>query len=114
MSKRNTRHLHKFYDADEAGPVEAPMARRRRMSEKADGVGITMEVERSNTAKHLERAAKRLKSMPADQRVLKVPQWNMGKAASAMRKAGVSGVVSNLSGTRKQRVSGKPRQGFHS
>lgn len=113
MSRRNSRELHKFYDADEQGPVEARSARRRRMTEKAEGVGITMEVERSNAANHLERAAKRLKSMPADQRVLKVPQWNMGKAAAAMRKAGVSGVVSNLSGTRKQRVSAKQRQSFH-
>lgn len=113
MSKRSVRHLHKFYDADESGPIEAPMARRRRMTAKAENAGSMMEVERSNSAKHLERAAKRLKSMPADQRILKVPQWNMGKAASAMRKAGVSGMVTNLSGTRRQKVGGKQRQGLH-
>ncbi len=107
MSRRNARHLHKFYDVDADGPVESAKARRRRLDAKAGSGAGGIEVERSKTAKHLERAAKRLKTLPADQRVLKVPQWNMPEAVSAMRKAGVNGMVSNLCGSRKMRVRSK-------
>lgn len=107
MSRRNARHLHKFYDADSEGPVEAALARRRRLDAQAGDYGDSIEVERSDNPAHLERAAKRLRTSSDPQRVLKVPQWNMAKAAEAMRKAGVSGVVSNLSGTRKRKVNAK-------
>ncbi len=107
MSKRNRGHLHKFYDADAEGPIEAAAARRRRLDDIADGGPAGAEVERSDSITHLERAAKRLKMLPCADRVLRVPQWNMKLAAEAMRKAGVAGTVSNLSGTRKRKVAVK-------
>ena len=42
-------------------------------------------------------------------RVLYVPQWDMAKAELAMRKAGVTGAVSNLCGTRRKVVKGGRR-----
>lgn len=91
-----------------APPQEAPAARRRRLNKAAkDGKAATV-VDRSGAVVHLERAAKSLKHACAEQRVLRVPQWDMKRAAEAMRKAGVSGVVSNLSGTRKMKV--RPRR----
>ncbi len=107
MSRRHTRHLHKFYDADAEGPVEPAQARRRRLDADAKDGKKAIQIERSPTPACLERAAKRLKSARAEHRVLKVQQWHMKKAAEAMRKAGVTGVVSNLSGTRKTRVDGR-------
>jgi hypothetical protein len=65
------------------------------------------EIDRNGSLARLERAAKRLKHTRAAERVLAVPQWNMDKAVEAMRRAGVSGVVTNLCGTRKQRVERK-------
>ncbi len=107
MSRRNTRHLHKFFDADAEGPIEAVQARRRRFDAKSPDGKSAVQVDRSGTPANLERAAKKLKSAHATHRVLKVPQWHMKGAIKAMRKAGVSGVVSNLSGTRTQRVGGR-------
>ncbi len=107
MSRRHTRHLHKFYDADADGPVEAAQARRRRLDAGAKDGKTVVQIERSPTPACLERAAKRLKSARAETRVLKVQQWHMKRAEEAMRKAGVTGVVSNLSGTRKMRVDSK-------
>ena len=53
-------------------------------------------------------AAKRLKHVKAEDRVLYVPQWDMARAEIAMRKAGVNGAVSNLCGSQRKRVkSGK-------
>lgn len=104
MSRRHMRHLHKFFDADAEGPVESVQARRRRLKAAAKDGKKAVQIERSPTAACLERAAKRLKTAGAEHRVLKVQQWHMKKAEEAMRKAGVTGVVSNLSGTRTKRV----------
>jgi len=83
--------------------LEAPRARRRRLKSRS-GERKVQEVDRSASLAHLERAAKRLKMVHASERVLVVPQWNMEKAIEAMKRAGVSGVVQNLCGTKKQRV----------
>lgn len=87
---------------------EPPLARRRRMKQKAKEKRV-LEVDRSGSARQLERAAKRLKSMPARDRVLHVPQWDMEKAVAAMKQAGVSGSVRNLCNTRQQRVKVRRR-----
>ena len=87
---------------------EAPRARRRRLKSRAADRRVK-EVDRNTSLARLERAAKRLKSAHASERVLSVPQWNMDKAVEAMKRAGVSGVVTNLCGTRKQRVETKQR-----
>ncbi len=105
------RRFNASLDWDDAGfyaAGEAPRARRRRMSERAAD-RRACEIDRSQTLSGLERAAKRLRSSRAAERVLAVPQWNMDKAAAAMRNAGVSGVVTNLCGSRRQRVESKRR-----
>lgn len=93
-------------DDDQPQITEPKRARRRRMDAKAADRQAT-EIDRSSKVVCLERAAKRLRCAHASERVLSVPQWNMDKAAEAMRRAGVSGVVTNLCGTRKRRVSAK-------
>jgi len=89
---------------DEPVLVEPAAARRRRLTLASKDGKKVQEVDRSGSLAHLERAAKRLKHVKAEDRVLRVPQWDMEKAASAMRKAGVSGAVSNLCGTRSKRI----------
>ncbi len=88
---------------------EAPRARRRRLKARS-GERRVQEVDRSESVVNLERAAKRLKVAHASERVLVVPQWNMEKAVEAMKRAGVSGVVTNLCGTKKQRVAAAARR----
>lgn len=96
-------------DWDEFGDevvCEARRARRRRHSaQEADRQA--QEIDRSDSVAHLERAAKRLRHAHASERVLSVPQWNMNKAVAAMKRAGVSGVVTNLCGTRKMKVKAR-------
>jgi hypothetical protein len=104
-----TRRSHRPLSGDEVGLdfrafAEAPRARRRRLKARSSGRRAE-EVDRSGSLNHLERAAKRLKAARAAERILVVPQWNMDKAVEAMRRAGVTGVVTNLCGTRKQRVA---------
>lgn len=102
-----------FQDAD-APPdnlvyFEPDRIRRRRCAERKREELRAEEIDRTGSARHLERAAKRLKHVNAVDRVLYVPQWDMAKAEMAMRKAGVSGAVSNLCGTRRKIVSGARR-----
>jgi hypothetical protein len=96
------------FDAELEALIEAPRARRRRLKAREANRKVK-EIDRSASVSKLERAAKRLKTVRASERVLSVPQWNMDKAVEAMKHAGVSGVVTNLCGTRKQKVvSRKP------
>jgi hypothetical protein len=83
---------------------EPDLARRRRYAEREREEYWAEETDRTGSVRHLERAAKRLKHVHAADRVLYVPQWDMAKAELAMRKAGVSGAVSNLCGTRRKLV----------
>lgn len=86
---------------------EPALARRRRLAEQARDGKKAEEIDRTGSVKHLERAAKRLKHMKGEDRVLYVPYWDMAKAEEAMRKAGVRGAVSNLCGSQKKRVNGR-------
>ena len=83
---------------------EPGLARRRRLAERAKDGKKAEEIDRSGSVGHLERAAKRLKHVKAEDRVLYVPQWDMEKAEEAMRRAGVTGAVSNLCGSQRKRV----------
>lgn len=87
---------------------EPDLVRRRRHAKRRRDAEPAEEVDRSGSARHLERAAKRLKHVDAADRILYVPQWDMAKAEQAMRKAGVAGAVSNLCGS-KRRVVGSGR-----
>lgn len=83
---------------------EKPAARRRRLSAKTKSTKRTIEVDRSGSVRQLERAAKRLRAAKVSERILRVPQWDMDAAVVAMRHAGVTGVVTNLCGSRRVRV----------
>lgn len=84
---------------------EPPAARRRRLKEQKTKRGKrALEVDRSGSLKHLERAAKRLRQADASERVLCVQHWNLDLAMEAMRRAGVTGVVTNLCASEQRRV----------
>ncbi len=89
--------------------VEPDAERRRRLAERAKDGKKALEIDRSGSVTHLERVAKRLKHVKAEDRVLYVPQWDMGKAEAAMRRAGVRGAVSNLCGSQRKRVKVQAR-----
>ena len=101
-----------FYDQVEGGALdtiymhEPLLARRRRLAAEAKDGKKACEFDRTGSDKSLERAAKRLKHVKAEDRVLYVPQWDMAKAEIAMRRAGVNGAVSNLCGSQRKRVKG--------
>jgi hypothetical protein len=105
----------RFYDHidDPFGSIymgEPALARRRRLAAEEKEHKKAQEWDRTGSDKSLERAAKRLKHVKAEDRVLYVPQWDMAKAEAAMRKAGVNGAVSNLCGSQIKRVyCGKQR-----
>lgn len=99
----------RFFQEADAPPdnlvyFEPDLARRRRFAEREREERRAEEIDRSGSSRHLERAAKRLKHVNAVDRILYVPQWDMAKAELAMRKAGVTGAVSNLCGTRRKIV----------
>jgi hypothetical protein len=89
---------------------EPPLARRRRLKqEKSRQRKRAVEVDRSGSVGHLERAAKRLKHADANERVLCVQHWNLDKAIRAMQRAGVDGVVTNITASELRRVSARQR-----
>lgn len=83
---------------------EPALARRRRLAQEARDAKRAEAIDRTGSVKHLERAAKRLKHMKAEDRILYVPHWDMDMAEEVMRKAGVNGAVSNLCGSQRKRV----------
>jgi hypothetical protein len=89
--------------------VEPDAARRRRLAQRAKDGKKALEIDRSGSLVHMERAAKRLKHMKAEDRILFVPQWDLSKAESAMRRAGVRGAISNLCGSQRKRVNARVR-----
>ena len=105
MARKSSRPLHEAdFDSGFGAVAEPGRARRRRLKAQAAAGRRAQQVDRSASVAGLERAAKRLKAMGAADRVLSVPQWNMEKAVEAMRRAGVSGLVTNLCGTQRVRV----------
>lgn len=89
---------------DNVVPFEPALARRRRLAQQAKDGKKALQVDRTGSERHLERAAKRLRHVKAIDRILYVPQWDMAKAEAAMRRAGVRGAVSNLCGSQRKRV----------
>lgn len=64
-----------------------------------------VEIERSSGMAALVKAAERLRVSAKSQKVLVVPAHSMKRATTAMVKAGVSGTVRNISGTRREYVA---------
>ena len=90
--------------AGRGGRTEVPLPGGRRLDALTKGGGRATEVERSGTKTGLDAAARRLKKAGTPQKVLQVPQKDMRAAANALRGAGISGTVKNLSGTKRRRV----------
>lgn len=91
--------------AREAGPKgrkEAPVRGGGRLDAATQRRAI--EVEISGAPSRLRQAARRLSASGKPQRVLVVPQTDFPKAREAMRRAGVSGTLRNLTGTRSSHV----------
>ncbi len=110
MTRSRVQRAFEGAEAFDALNFEEPaLARRRRLAEEAKERRRAEVVDRSGSIGRLERAAKRLKSLNADDRVLYVPHWDMEKAERAMKRAGVSGAVSNLCGSARKRVDGGGR-----
>ncbi len=86
------------------GKTEVSLSRNRRLDALTQSGNRATEVERSGSLKGLEKAARRLRDSGANQRVLQVPNQHLGLAAKAMRKAGVSGTVKNMGGTKRRSV----------
>ncbi len=99
----------RFFQEADAPPdnlvyFEPDRIRRRRYAERERDGRRAEEIDRSGSQRHLERAAKRLKHVEAADRILYVPQWDMAKAELAMKRAGVTGAVSNLCGSQRIRI----------
>lgn len=109
--RRRKRRLsdHIDFAHDNVFLFEPALARRRRLAQHAKDGKKALETDRTGSPRHLERAAKRLRHVKAVDRVLFVPQWDMAKAELAMRRAGVSGAVSNLCGSQRKRVRSRGR-----
>ena len=91
--------------AGKSGQTEKPLKGGRRLDAATKKRAI--EVERSGTQAGLEKAARRLKSSRKPQKVLQVPNPDMGKAAAAMRKVGVGGTVKNMGDTKRRSIPKK-------
>ncbi len=90
--------------AGPGGRTEVPLRGKQRLDALTKGGRRATEIERSGSTAGLNSAARRLKKSGAPQKVLQVPQKDMGSAAKAMRKAGICGTIKNMGGTKRWRV----------
>ena len=82
-----------------AGPkcrTEIPLRGKKRLDALTKGGRRATEIKRSGSPSGLNAAANRLKKSKAPQKVMQVPQNDMGSAAIALRKAGIGGTVRNM------------------
>jgi len=100
MTESKSHNTAKNKAAGENGQTEVPLPGNRRLDAMTESSKRATEIERSGNPALLEKAARRLASSGASQKVLQVPQNDMPEAAEAMRKVGVPGTVKNLSSTK--------------
>ena len=103
MPESPTHKAAKHRAAGKGGKTEVPIKGGQRLDATRKDTAI--EVERSG---NLDKAAARLKKSGKSQKVLVVPQKDMGPARAALRKAKIGGTVKNMSGTKVSRVQ-KPK-----
>ncbi len=89
----------KWRSAGRGGQVEVPLPSGRRLDALSRNGTWATEVETSGDVELMKLAAERLAESGAPQKVLKVPQRYMMRAAVALRQAGVSAWVRNMYGT---------------
>lgn len=90
--------------AGKGGRTEVKLPNRKILDALSASGKKATEVERSGTQRGLRSAAKRLKGSKASQKVLKVLQKDMSKAAAAMKLERVKGTVKNMGGTKRRSV----------
>ena len=95
--------------AGKGGQTEVHLPRKRRLDALTAGGSRATEIERSGDAAKLVKAARRLGASGAHLKTLKVPYRDIDAAATAMREAGVSGNVENLSGTKSRKVRARKK-----
>ena len=105
MSESNSHKRAKSKAAGKSGKTEVPISGNRRLDVSTSKKAV--EIERGGTQQSLEKAARRLKTSGKPQKVLQVPQKDMGNAAATMKKIGVSGTVKNMGGTQRRFVKKK-------
>ena len=108
MTESESHRRAKNKAAGKKGQTEVPLPGIRSLDALTSDGRKANEVERSGDPAKLQMAARRLKASKTPERALKVPQKDMEAAAAAMRAAGVSGDVTNLSGTKSREV--RPRK----
>jgi len=104
MSETRSHRRAKKRAAGRGGRTEVRLKGGKRLDALTKRGRRATEVERSGSTAGLTAAAKRLKRSGAPQKVLQVPQKDMGAAVTAMRKAGVGGTVKNMGSTKHWRV----------
>ena len=102
MAESQTHKRAKAQATGERGQTEKLLNGGRRL--RAASAKRATEVGRSGPAKTLQKAAQSLTSSRKTQKVLQVPEKDMGAATVAMRETGVGGTVKNMSGTRRRSV----------
>lgn len=104
MSETCSHRRAKRRAAGTGGRTEVSLPSGERLDALTKKGGRATEVERSGSSAGLALAARRLKKSRALQKVLQVPQKDMGKAVKAMQKVGISGTVKNMGATKHWRV----------
>jgi hypothetical protein len=114
MARSRTRGARSYGDSwggDFGALYEKPAARRRRLKqEKTKHRTRAVVIDRSGSERHLERAAKMLRSVDSHERVLVVQHWNVEKAVRAMERAGVTGMVTNICKSETRKVEARARR----
>jgi len=105
MSETMSHKRAKSKAAGKSGQTEVPIKGNRRVD--AMTPKRATEVERSGSSSGLVKAARRLRDSGKAQKVLQVPQKDMGKASDAMKKVNISGTVKNIKGSKSRHIKKK-------
>lgn len=104
MAETSSHKRAKSAAAGRSGRQEVALSHNRRLDALTASGKRATEVERSGTHQGQYAAARRLKASGASQKVLQVPQQDMGMAYKAMKNVGVKGTVKNMSSTKNRSV----------
>lgn len=105
MAEKSTHERMKTKMAEKTGKKEVPIKGGMRLDVMTRHKAV--EIERSKSMSSLKKAATRLEKSGKSQKLLVVPQTSMKSAREAMRAVGVSGTVSNISGTQRSYVAAR-------
>ena len=104
MAETNAHKRAKNKAAGSRGRTEVRLSGGQRLDALSQRGRRATEVERSGTRAGMNAAARRLRKSGAAQKILQVPQKDMGAAARAMRNSGIGGTVKNMGNTKRRSV----------